>query len=82
MSDPAFPTELEQPNTSSDPLATPKRKEYSGLTKLEYAAIEAMKGILAGYVMTNGGGIPDQTLLAADSISCAKALLSKLEEEK
>lgn len=47
-----------------------------GLTKLEYASIEAMKGLLS---------VPNNTefnIVCTQAIQCAKALLKQLEKEQ
>ena len=48
----------------------------SGLTKLEYAAIMAMNGILS-----NGGMSDEHSVVAYDAIAYAKELLKQLEEK-
>jgi hypothetical protein len=47
-----------------------------GLTKLEYAAIMAMKGMLS-----NGDIYEKHSVIAYDSIAYAKELLKQLEEK-
>jgi hypothetical protein len=52
----------------------------NGLSKREYFAAMAMQGLLACNA-TYGGATNDYKSLAKDSLSCADALLSALEQQ-
>ena len=64
---PAFPTENGR-QTGPDVYL------YEGLTKLEYFAGLAMQGIVAREWYSADG-------MAADAVTCARALLAELEKE-
>jgi hypothetical protein len=83
---PISPCILQQIGKDSFRLSKPNDpKEYQlpvmGLTKLEYASIEAMKGLLAADAKY-GGKTNEYKLLAIDAINHAKALLIQLEEKQ
>lgn len=70
---PAFPIDEETTDRINSRIDI-----YSGLTKLELAAIKAMQGILASY---NGVEWLDEKRVAQKSIEYAKALLEELEKQ-
>ena len=59
-----------------DFTAPSEPKKPPVLTKLEYAAIMAMNGILSNVGMSD-----EYSVLAYDAIACAKELLKQLEEK-
>jgi len=71
---PAFPLEFQNNSPASE--------HHYGLTKLEYASIEAMKAIIIGNdadvcVSSKSGAVG----MSKDAIICAKELLKQLEGE-
>lgn len=58
-----------------------KSVSFPGITKREYFAAEAMKGLLSANATYNGK-TDDRTALALDAVKFADALLSVLDSEE
>ena len=76
MNEPAFPAERDEEHIPGINHKIP----YAGLTKLEYAAIKAMQGLLANPLVQDN---PDMGFeeIAQESAAYSKALFAELEKE-
>ena len=74
-----FPTQQAIQQAEGAGLSTPQQYTTGGLSKLEYAAIEAMKGLLSSMDPQTSQATGEE--IAAMAVSTAKTLLAELEKE-